>query len=145
VIEMLSPQLDALIMLHMDLKLVVADHSVTEKSELVACLRLFEVHHLGSEVLFDSFVHLCDFFLVMMSDFFMSINMMVLTIVMAIRMMLLFVVTVVTRILMSVVMVRCLFILVVVHFNINSMRLVMLMFVIMLTLMINLVEKASVL
>lgn len=145
-IEMLSLQLNALIMFHMNLKLVVADHCVTKKSELMACLRLFEVHHLASEVLFDCFVHLCDFFLVVTSDFLMSVNMMVLTIVMAISMVMLFLMmTVMARILVSVVMVRRLIILIVMHFNINSMRLVMVMFALMLMLKIDLFEQASVL
>ena len=139
-IEVLSLQLNALVMLHVDPKLVVADHSVTEKSELVACLGLFEVHHLVSEVLFDCFVHLSHFFLVMTSDCLMSVNMMVLTIVMAISMMiLLLMMTIMARIFVSVVVVGCLIILIVMHFHINSMRLVMIMFAIMLIL-IDLVE-----
>ena len=109
-------------------------------------MRLFEVHHFASEVLFDCFVHLCDFFLVVTSDFLMSVNMMVLTIVMAISMaMLLLMMTFMARILVSVVMVRRLIKLIVMHFNINSMRLVMVMFALMLTFMIDLFEQASVL
>lgn len=59
--QVLSVQLNALVMLHVGLQLLVAHHSVTEETELLPGLLLFVVHQLIDEVVLDCLVNFFSF------------------------------------------------------------------------------------
>ena len=64
-VEVLSPQLNALVVLHVVLQLLIAGHSVAKETILVPRLLLLVVHHLVREVLFDGAMDLLRLLLVM--------------------------------------------------------------------------------
>lgn len=65
VVQVFCCQLDALVVLHVQLQLVVADHRVTEQTVVMTRLLLLIVDHLVSKIFFDSLMDFVSLLLLM--------------------------------------------------------------------------------